>query len=114
MSRSTIPKSLYTKSDSKNIDLDQLVDTIKSSECVILYSPWCGYSKKALELLNKNHISHTSIDLDHIGATMDGIRTRLSKEKSIRFPSSYSTRPMIFVDGKFIGGYTELRDRLTQ
>jgi glutaredoxin len=111
MSKS-IPQFLYSKSDSKNIDLDELVQTIKSSDLVILYSPWCGYSKNALQLLNKNHISHTSIDLDHIGATMDGIRDRLSKEKFLQFPASYSTRPMIFIKGKFIGGYNELKDRL--
>lgn len=105
---------LYSKSSSKNIDLDQLIDTIKSSELVILYSPWCGYSKNALQLLNKNHISHTSIDIDDIGASMDGIRSRLAKEKSLGFPASYSTRPMVFINGKFIGGYNELRDRLSQ
>jgi glutaredoxin len=105
---------LYSRSGSKNIDLDQLVHTIKSSELVILYSPWCGYSKNALQLLNKNHISHTSIDFDHIGATMDGVRERLSKEKSLKFPASYSTRPMVFMNGKFIGGYSELKDKLSQ
>jgi len=111
MSKS-IPKFLYSRSNSKNIDLEQLVDTIKTSELVILYSPWCGYSKNALELLNKNHISHISIDIDHIGGTMDLIRSRLAKEKSLQFPKSYSTRPMIFINGKFIGGYSELRDKL--
>jgi glutaredoxin len=113
---STLPpqfQSLYSRSKSKNLDLEDLVHTIKSSELVILYSPWCGYSKNALQLLNKNHISHTSIDFDHIGATMDGVRERLAKEKSIRFPASYSTRPMVFMNGKFIGGYNELRDQLS-
>jgi glutaredoxin len=111
MSKS-IPKFLYSRNSSKNIDLDQLIDTIKSSEVVILYSPWCGYSQKALQLLDKNKISHVSIDIDNIGGTMDGIRSRLAKEKSLRFPESYSTRPMIFINGKFIGGYRELSDRL--
>lgn len=109
-----IPKFLYSKSDSEKIDLQDLIHTIKSSECVILYSSWCGYSKNALQLLNKSYIPHTSIEFDDIDATMEEIRSRLSKEKSIGFPSSYSTRPMIFVDGKFIGGYNELKDRLSK
>jgi glutaredoxin-related protein len=104
---------LYSRSASKKIDLDQLVHTIQSSELVILYSPWCGYSKNALQLLNKNHISHTSIDFDHIGASMDEIRQKLSRVKSLQFPASYSTRPIVFINGEFIGGYNELRDRLS-
>ena len=94
------------------ISLSEVIQAIKSSEYVILYSPWCGYSKNALTLLNQNRIPYKSIDIENINGTMNEIRARLAKDKSIGFPESYSTRPMIFVNGKFIGGYADLKQML--
>lgn len=107
MLRSRINISTHKQDD--NINLSELIQAIKENECVILYSPWCSYSKNALSLLNQHRISHSSIDLEKIDASMGEIRSRLAKEKSFKFPESYSTRPMIFINGKFIGGYNDLK-----
>jgi len=108
-----IPKSILIKSsNSDQINMTDLIHLIKNSDCVIMYSPWCGYSKNALKLLNDKHISHKSVDFDKINASMIEIRSQLSKDKSLKFPESYSTRPMIFMKGKFIGGYTDLKNIL--
>ena len=95
-----------------NLSVYDVLQMIKTSDCVILYSPWCGYSKKALSLLNKMKMNHKAIDIDHIEGSMNEIRMALSKDKTIQFPFEYSTRPMIFINGRFIGGYTELSEQL--
>jgi glutaredoxin len=110
----TLPKKLYSKIKSESIEISELIEIIKHSEFVILYSPWCGYSKNALQLLDQKRISHKSVDFDKINASMEQIRRQLSKERSLRFPESYSTRPMIFINGKFIGGYTDLKTILSK
>jgi glutaredoxin len=42
---------------------------------------------------------------------MNEIRMALSKDKTIQFPFDYSTRPMVFINGRFIGGYSELAEQ---
>jgi glutaredoxin len=98
----------YSSSDSELIPIDDIIKSIKNSQYVILYSSWCGYSRKALELLNQNKIKAKKYEIEDIQGTMNDIRSKLSKEKSLGFPSSYSSRPMIFMNGKFIGGYDQL------
>ncbi len=98
-------------SDNETLTIYDVVQTIKNSDCVILYSPWCGYSKKALTLLNKMKVNHKSIDIENIEGSMNEIRMALSKDKTIQFPFDYSTRPMVFINGRFIGGYSELAEQ---
>jgi glutaredoxin-related protein len=101
----------YSSSDSDLIQLNDVVKIIKNNPCVILYSSWCGYSRKALELLKQAKRSAKKIEIEDIQGSMDDIRNRLSKE-SFQFPRNYSTRPMIFMNGKFIGGYDKLSKHL--
>lgn len=117
MSRS-IPRSyrpnnvndMYEGTDS--VSLKDMISSIKTNEWTILYSPWCGYSKSALQLLKSNKISHQAIDIENIHGSIVEIRTALSRDKTIEFPYDYSTRPMIFHNGKWLGGFTELKEYL--
>lgn len=109
----SITRSKFINNVDEGIELSDVIQIIKSNDCVILYSPWCGYSKKALSLLNQGHVPYMSIDIEKIDATMNEIRSRLARERGFKFPESYSTRPMIFMNGKFIGGYTELINLLS-
>lgn len=99
---------VYEGSDSYS--LKQVIEMIKSKDYVILYSPWCGYSKSALALFKENGIQPDKIDIEKINGSMVEIRNQLAKDKSIGFPFEYSTRPMIFINGKFLGGYSELKN----
>ena len=98
----------YSSSDSELMPLSQVSNTIKKNPCVILYSSWCGYSRNALELLKDKKKPTKKIEIEEIKGNMDEIRNYLSKE-NLGFPKSYSSRPMIFMNGKFIGGYDQLR-----
>ena len=60
----------------------------------------CGYCNAAKKLLQTAGISYEEIGLDD----KPDLRTRLSEENG-----HYRTVPMIFVDGKFIGGFTDLQ-----
>jgi glutaredoxin len=101
----------YESTDS--LSIREVIQKIKSNEWVILYSPWCGYSKSALALFKSSKITPQTIDIENINGSMNEIRTELSNQKSLQFPFEYSTRPMIFLNGKFLGGYQELKDYLS-
>ena len=60
---------------------------------------FCGYCQQAKNLLKKLGLDMEEIPLDNDQA----LREKLSKENG-----GYRTVPMIFIDGKFIGGYTDL------
>lgn len=69
-------------------------------EIIKIYTtPYCGYCQAAKKLLESKGLKFEEISLaeDH------KLRERLSQENN-----GYRTVPMIFIDGNFIGGYTEL------
>lgn len=114
MFRGGAPRNQYVKSYDDSIKLSDLVSLIQMSDCIILYSDWCRYSQNALSLLNKKRVPHTSIEIDKIDASMDEIRSKIAKANIKGFDGSHSTRPMIFMGGKFIGGFTELEKLLSK
>lgn len=60
---------------------------------------WCGYCTSALQLLDQESLAY-----DHVDATNDGdTRTWLVRV------TGRDTVPQIFIDGRSLGGYTELR-----
>ncbi len=66
----------------------------------IYTSKWCGYCFVARRLVRR-------LDVDFEEISLNGnreLRRRISEENG-----GWPTVPMIFVDGVFVGGYTELR-----
>jgi glutaredoxin 3 len=66
---------------------------------------YCGYCTAAKRLLTQLGLLFEEIPLDG----KPELRERLSKENH-----GYRTVPMIFIDGEFIGGYTDLAERHSQ
>lgn len=60
---------------------------------------YCGFCHQAKALLDRLNLPYEEISLDG----KPELRQRLSEENH-----GYRTVPMIFIDGEFIGGYTEL------
>lgn len=60
---------------------------------------FCSYCVSAKRLLEKANLPFEEIHLDG----QPELRRKLSEENG-----GYRTVPMIFIDGQFIGGYTEL------
>jgi glutaredoxin len=94
------------------VGVRDVISKIKTKEYVILYSPWCAYSRSALGLFKKYNIIPEKIDIETVNGSINEIRTALANDKTISFPYQFSTRPMIFHNGKFVGGYDELIDYL--
>ncbi len=60
----------------------------------------CGYCTAAKKLLQTAGIPYEEIGLDD----KPELRMKLSQENG-----NYRTVPMIFIDGKFVGGFTDLQ-----
>lgn len=70
-----------------------------SAHVKIYTREWCGYCSAALRLLDKKGIPY-----EHIDASGNReLRAWLAQE------SGQSTVPQIFIDGRPIGGYSELK-----
>lgn len=67
-------------------------------EVKVYSTSYCPFCMKAKQLLKSKNIPFQEIDLTNDSAT----REKLSKE------TGWQTVPMIFIDGKLIGGFDDL------
>lgn len=72
------------------------------AEFVIYYSYDCPFCLKALQLLKDNHAAYEAIEITDLQNTLKLLGNKL--------PSSHKTKPIIFLRGKFLGGYTQLAE----
>ncbi len=85
----------------RNILYKALKDELKID--VKIYSkPTCGYCKKAKELLNKNNIKFQEVEIT------DNNKEKIYKDIDV-YTNNYRSVPIIFINDKFIGGYTDLK-----
>ncbi|MCH9684720.1 MAG: glutaredoxin [Deltaproteobacteria bacterium] len=71
----------------------------ESTAPVILYTtPWCGFCRAALGLLDSRGIEHEQVDVQGNAAARQWLMQ----------VTGQSTVPQIFIRGRSVGGYTEL------
>lgn len=76
---------------------------------VIFFTYGCPYSERALQLLRNKHVPYKGYDINEINGNMQKLLLILNKNKDlIGFDSNHKTRPVIFLNGKFLGGYDQL------
>jgi|LakMenEpi03Aug12_release.lakeMendotaPanAssembly.Ray.scaffolds.fasta_scaffold204820_4 glutaredoxin len=76
---------------------------------IIFYSPWCKYSIDAINLLKSKGLSFKGYNIDKIKGEIERLLFYLKQEKDIiKFNENHKTRPIIFHNGKFVGGFTDL------
>jgi glutaredoxin len=95
------------KESNNKLSMEALIDIIRSNKkgWIIIFSNWCNFSLNALKLLNeKNPIM---IDLANVEPSFSEVLSELKKLDMISM--YHRTRPIIFYDGEFIGGYDELK-----
>lgn len=63
---------------------------------------YCPYCKKALAFLNEKNIKYTNHDITE---NEEEMRKKLGEQYYIK---GYVTVPQIIIDGKNIGGYTDM------
>lgn len=71
----------------------------------VYYIKSCPYCQKTLEYVKKKRLPCVYRDIDDYGGKSNVFGV-LKREK--RIPANYNTVPVVFNDGSFIGGYTEL------
>ena len=84
----------------KNRNLDEL----KSKKITVYSKNGCSYCKLTKLLLNKHNVEYKSelIEEEH----KESFKTKFNEEHNIEL----KTFPVVLIDDKFIGGYTELLD----
>ncbi len=81
----------------------------KNDNYVIFYSKWCHWSMEAVNLLKANKVKCKGYIIDDIDGGLPFVLSRLSKNKyEFKFLKSHKTRPIVFKNGKFIGGHDAL------
>ncbi len=78
---------------------------IKDNNIEIYTIPTCPFCKKAKEKLKDNHLDYTEYDISH---NEEEIRNKLAELFEI--PSGRATVPQITINGKYIGGYSDLKE----
>jgi glutaredoxin len=95
---------------------DQIINKIIEADpdyYIIFYVPYCPYCKKALALLQEHNFK--GYNIDNIPGGMETVLNALnSKAETIAFNPNHKTKPIIFYNHKFIGGYSELAAKLNK
>ena len=72
------------------------------SSALILSADWCPYCKKAKMLLVKNKIPFVNVDIEKNNID----------SKDIQLLTNQTSIPQIYLNGKHIGGFTDLAKKL--
>lgn len=81
----------------------------------IFWTKDCPFSEKAIALLKKKKLNYKSYTIEKIEGIHGNIRKLASyflEEPSLNYNPNHLTRPIIFKDCKFIGGYVDLKKYL--
>jgi glutaredoxin len=75
---------------------------------VIFYSSWCQYSVSALEKAKTSGKKYRFYDIDQVGGMQTVLNALRQDSEKINFNVNHSTRPIVFYNGKYVGGYSDM------
>ena len=67
--------------------------------------PTCPFCQKAKDKLKDNYLDYFEYDISH-----DEEKLRKELAKRFNIPGGRATVPQVLINGKYIGGYSELKD----
>ncbi|AUV58233.1 glutaredoxin [Bandra megavirus] len=80
---------------------------------IIFFVQECPYCQKALQLLRSSGVAYKGYDINSINGNMPRLLDTLNQYSYLtNFNSNHMTKPIIFINGKFLGGSTELAQYL--
>jgi len=83
----------------------------KNKEIIFFGLQFCKYCKKTLEFVKKNNISYKYYAIDNYYDKFFKLFVKTEKiYKELEINPYHKTVPVIFINGKFIGGYNELKN----
>jgi glutaredoxin len=83
---------------------------------VIFFDYGCPYSEEALKLLQDSEKPYKAYEIEKftkLPILVDYFSIPENSE-AIKYNNKHRTKPIIFVDGKFLGGFTELKEYLNK
>lgn len=76
---------------------------------IIFYVDTCPYCRNALNFLRQRNYSYKAYDIDRIDGGMYTLLNALNQDAYlVDFDTRHRTKPLIFLNGRFVGGYNEL------
>lgn len=91
---------------------NSVIDKIINSEpntYIIFFVYECPYSMMALDLLRKSGSKYKGYNINAVkGGMAKLLETFNNNSENINFNKNHKTKPIIFFNKKFIGGYDEL------
>lgn len=102
------------------VSISEVLKSIYQSDkntYVIIYSPWCRYSMSALSLLKTLKLDNKSIiiksyNIEDINMDFEKVKEILGNDNKIRNNQYHSTRPIVYNNNTYIGGYNDLVEYL--
>lgn len=90
-----------------------------STGFTIYQSPSCSYCRKALmqikTLSAEHNIPYRNIDLNYVSGDLPSVLEYFKNHsKQYKFRQDHKTRPIIFLNGRFVGGAFELSKLIEQ
>lgn len=89
-----------------NIIVKKILDN--DTKFTIFYSEWCPWSVKAVNLLKEKNVKFKGYIIDKICKDVKTLSKYFLEDSSINYDPNHLTRPIVFKNKKFVGGYTEL------
>jgi len=74
---------------------------------IVFFEYTCSYCKNAIHLLQQKNRKFKAYNLEKIGVK-NLLRLFNNHKELIGFDPNYLTKPLIFINGKFLGGYDDL------
>ena len=97
-----------------SIILQKIIDADPKTY-IIFFTKDCGYSMRALNELRKNNVAYKGYNIYDVYGKMNGLLKALTEIKDhVEFDATHTTRPIIFRNGKFIGGSDALLKILSE
>lgn len=78
---------------------------------IIFFIRSCGYCQSALKCLRETGVKYKGYDINDIGM-QELLAVLKENADQIGFDTSHHTKPIIFLNKRFIGGSSELRQLL--
>ena len=87
--------------------IEKKINTNKDTY-IIFYVPECPYCIKSLKLLRESGFKFKGYDIHKIKGDFEGLYILLISMVEIKYDKQHMTKPIIFFNNEFIGGYDQL------